>query len=45
VVFLASGGADVLSGCFISVRYDVAELVQRADEIQQGQMYRLRLQT
>jgi NAD(P)-dependent dehydrogenase (short-subunit alcohol dehydrogenase family) len=43
VLELASGRADVLSGCFISVNDDVAEMVSRADEIREGQLYRLRL--
>ena len=45
VVFLASGQADALSGCYISVNDDVAEMVQRAEEIQQGELYTLRLRT
>jgi NAD(P)-dependent dehydrogenase (short-subunit alcohol dehydrogenase family) len=45
VVFLASGRADALSGCFINVREDVAEMVQRAAEIKQGELYTLRLRT
>jgi NAD(P)-dependent dehydrogenase (short-subunit alcohol dehydrogenase family) len=45
VVLLASGKADALSGCFISVRDDVAEMVRRAEEIQRGQLYTLRLRT
>jgi len=43
VLFLASGQADALSGCFISVDSDVAEMVRRAQEIQQDDLYRLRL--
>ena len=43
VVYLASGKADALSGCFISVRDDVAEMVQRADEIRKEELYALRL--
>jgi NAD(P)-dependent dehydrogenase (short-subunit alcohol dehydrogenase family) len=35
VLFLASGQADVLSGCLISVDDDLAEMVRRAKEIEQ----------
>jgi NAD(P)-dependent dehydrogenase (short-subunit alcohol dehydrogenase family) len=42
-VFLASGKGDVLSGRFINVYDDVNELVQRAEQIQQEQLYTLRL--
>jgi hypothetical protein len=45
VVFLASGRADALSGCFINVREDVNEMMQRAEEIRQDEMYTLRLRT
>jgi len=45
VLFLASGQADALSGCFISVDDDVAEMVRRAQEIQRDDLYRLRLRT
>jgi NAD(P)-dependent dehydrogenase (short-subunit alcohol dehydrogenase family) len=45
VLFLASGQADALSGCFISVDDDVAEMVQRAEEIQQDGLHTLRLRT
>ena len=45
VVWLASGGADALSGCYISVDDDVAEMVRRAQEIQQDDLYTLRLRT
>jgi NAD(P)-dependent dehydrogenase (short-subunit alcohol dehydrogenase family) len=45
VAFLASGKADALSGCFISVRDDVTEMVQRAEEIQRDDLYTLRLRT
>jgi NAD(P)-dependent dehydrogenase (short-subunit alcohol dehydrogenase family) len=45
VLFLASGQVDALSGCFISVDDDVAEMVQRAEEIQQGGLHTLRLRT
>ena len=40
---LAAGEADVLSGRFINVRDDLAELVRRAPEIEQGDLYTLRL--
>jgi hypothetical protein len=45
VLFLASGEADALSGCFISIRDDVAEMVSRAEEIQRDELYTLRLRT
>jgi NAD(P)-dependent dehydrogenase (short-subunit alcohol dehydrogenase family) len=45
VVFLASGRADALSGCFVNVREDVNEMVQRAEEIRQDELYTLRLRT
>ena len=45
VLFLASGQADVLSGCFISVDDDLAEMVRRAKEIQQDELHTLRLRT
>ena len=45
VLFLASGQADSLSGCFLSVDDDVEELIRHADEIQQNGQYRLRLHT
>jgi NAD(P)-dependent dehydrogenase (short-subunit alcohol dehydrogenase family) len=45
VLFLASGQADALSGCFISVDDDVAEMVQRAEEIQHDELHTLRLRT
>jgi NAD(P)-dependent dehydrogenase (short-subunit alcohol dehydrogenase family) len=45
VVFLASGKADALSGCFISVSDDVDEMVSRAQEIREGELYTLRLRT
>jgi hypothetical protein len=44
-VFLASGRADTLSGCFINVRDEVTEMVQRAGEIREGELYTLRLRT
>ena len=43
VVFLASGKADVLSGCFIHVNDDVAEMIFREQEIKENEMYTLRL--
>jgi NAD(P)-dependent dehydrogenase (short-subunit alcohol dehydrogenase family) len=45
VAFLASGKADALTGCFISVRDDVTEMVERAQEIREGELYTLRLRT
>jgi NAD(P)-dependent dehydrogenase (short-subunit alcohol dehydrogenase family) len=45
VVFLASGRADALSGCYISAGDDVADMVRRAEEIQQDALYTLRLRT
>ena len=45
VLLLASGRADSLSGCFFKVENDVTEMVQRAEEIQQDELYRLRLRT
>jgi NAD(P)-dependent dehydrogenase (short-subunit alcohol dehydrogenase family) len=44
-VFLASGKADSLTGCFISVRDDINMMVQRAEEIQEKRLYKLRLRT
>jgi NAD(P)-dependent dehydrogenase (short-subunit alcohol dehydrogenase family) len=43
VVSLASGKADALSGCYVSVSDDVAKMVSRAEEIQQNELYTLRL--
>jgi hypothetical protein len=43
VVLLASGKADGLSGCFISVSDDVVEMVSRAKEIQENEQCTLRL--
>ncbi len=43
VVLLASGKADALSGCYITIDDDVEEMVQRAEEIQEKQLYTLRL--
>jgi NAD(P)-dependent dehydrogenase (short-subunit alcohol dehydrogenase family) len=45
VLLLASGKADTLSGCYIDVEDDVAEMVQRAEEIKEKQLYTLRLRT
>ena len=45
VVFLASGRADVLSGCYISVGGDIVEMVSRAEEIKENELYKLRLHT
>jgi NAD(P)-dependent dehydrogenase (short-subunit alcohol dehydrogenase family) len=45
VAFLAVGKADALSGRFISVRDDVEEMAQRAEEIRENQLYTLRLKT
>ena len=44
VVYLASGEADALSGCFISVDDDVVDMVSRAEEIQSNGWHRLGLQ-
>lgn len=43
VALLASGTADVLSGCYVSIGDDVAEMVSRAEEIRQDELYTLRL--
>jgi NAD(P)-dependent dehydrogenase (short-subunit alcohol dehydrogenase family) len=45
VVLLASGKADALSGCYITINDDVEEMVRRAEEIQREQLYKLRLRT
>jgi NAD(P)-dependent dehydrogenase (short-subunit alcohol dehydrogenase family) len=45
VLFLASGQADTLSGCYFRIRDDVEEMVQRAEEIKEKQLYTLRLKT
>ena len=45
VVLLASGQADALSGCLISVDDDVTDMVRRAEEIQRDELYTLRLRT
>jgi NAD(P)-dependent dehydrogenase (short-subunit alcohol dehydrogenase family) len=43
--FLLSGKGDGLSGCFVSVNDDWRDMARRAKEIQDGDMYRLRLRT
>ena len=43
VALLASGKADVLSGCFITVKDDVGEMLSRASEIQDNELYTLRV--
>jgi NAD(P)-dependent dehydrogenase (short-subunit alcohol dehydrogenase family) len=43
--FLLSGEADGLSGCFLSVNDDWRDMAKRAQEIQDGDMYKLRLRT
>ena len=43
--FLASGAADGLSGCFISVNDDYRSMASRASEIKDGDMHTLRLKT
>jgi NAD(P)-dependent dehydrogenase (short-subunit alcohol dehydrogenase family) len=45
VVFLASGRADALSGCYIGINYDLEDLVRRAEEIQRDELYTLHLRT
>ena len=45
VVLLASGQADALSGCYVSVDDDVTDMVRRGEEIQQEYLYTLRLRT
>lgn len=42
-VFLASGQGDALSGRFLSITDNVADLVQRAEEIRREDRYVLRL--
>jgi NAD(P)-dependent dehydrogenase (short-subunit alcohol dehydrogenase family) len=44
-VFLASGQGDGLTGRFFGVNDDVADLARRAEEIQQRDLYTLRLRT
>jgi NAD(P)-dependent dehydrogenase (short-subunit alcohol dehydrogenase family) len=43
VVYLASGRADALSGRFISVGHDLEGMIENAEDIQQGDLYTLRL--
>jgi hypothetical protein len=43
--FLASGDADGLSGCFLSVNDDYRDLAARAKVIKATDMYTLRLRT
>lgn len=45
VVFLASGKADALSGCYIAVDDDVSEMVSQAKEIKENKLHTLRLRT
>jgi NAD(P)-dependent dehydrogenase (short-subunit alcohol dehydrogenase family) len=45
VLYLASGKADILSGCYISVDDDLAEMLQRAEEIRRDELHTLRLRT
>jgi 2-hydroxycyclohexanecarboxyl-CoA dehydrogenase len=40
---LASGRADALSGCYISAKEDLHELIERAEELSENENYRLRL--
>jgi NAD(P)-dependent dehydrogenase (short-subunit alcohol dehydrogenase family) len=42
---LASGEADKLSGCFVSVFDDLGALVANADEIREKELYTLRIRT
>jgi len=42
VIYLASGAADVLSGRTISAAGDIAQMVARADEIEEHDLYVLR---
>ena len=45
VLRLASGEADALSGCMISVHDDLAALVQHAEQVNQEELHKLRLHT
>ncbi|MCJ7551531.1 MAG: SDR family oxidoreductase [Anaerolineae bacterium] len=45
VLSLASGEADSLSGCHISIHDSLSDMAARADEIQRNEVYRLRLST
>lgn len=42
---LASGDADALPGCYISVHDDLSDLVENAKEIEEKELYTLRLRT
>jgi NAD(P)-dependent dehydrogenase (short-subunit alcohol dehydrogenase family) len=43
VLTLASGRADLLSGCFLDVRDDIDALIADAEAIQQGERLKMRL--
>ena len=43
VAFSASGKADILSGSFISIKDDLSEMLSRAQEIQENELYTMRL--
>lgn len=43
VIQLASGRSDALSGCYISVKDDLDELIERAAELERDGLYKLRL--
>ena len=43
LLLVASGQADGLNGCFLSVHDDLPDLIRRADEIQQADRHKLRL--
>jgi NAD(P)-dependent dehydrogenase (short-subunit alcohol dehydrogenase family) len=43
VAFVASGRADGLSGCYLTVYDDVDDLVRQAPSIRRGELYTLRL--
>jgi NAD(P)-dependent dehydrogenase (short-subunit alcohol dehydrogenase family) len=45
VVFLASGQADALSGCFLGVHQDIRALVAQADHVRQKELLTLRVHT
>lgn len=45
VIQLASGRADALSGCYISVKDDLDELIERAGELERNGLYKIRLNT
>ncbi len=42
---IASGEADALSGCFLDVDDDLSAMVENAEEIQEKELYALRLRT